>query len=312
MDESIASGVEGGRRVLVTGGSGFIGRYIVERLLREGVVPVTYDRDPVRPRPGVVAVHGELHDVPCLVRALEEHGVREIIHTAGISDPDISLGMPVATFFANAMGTVNVLEAARLTGINRVVNFSSSSVYGHKPEGVTEDIKLEPITPYGVSKVAAELLGKVYTDLYQVETVALRVTWVYGPGNKVPETTHKMLRAAIDGTPFRMENGADHPMPMVYVEDVAEATWLALNSTTISQPAYTITGLDRPTLGEVAELVMRHVPGSDVQVGEGKLHLHELGPIDRGAAERDFGYVPGRGMDSGIGEYASWLREHEF
>lgn len=297
---------------MVTGGSGFIGRHIVARLVEGGRQVLTYDRDPVPPQDGLITVHGELHDIPRMIRTIEEHGVREIIHTAGISDPDVSLEMPVTTFFANVMGTVNLLEAARLTGIEKVVNFSSSSVFGHQPEGVREDVKLEPVTPYGVSKLAAEKLGKVYSEIYDLDVTALRVTWVYGPGNKMPETVNQLIRAALDGKPYVRDEGADHPMPMVYVDDVASATWCALNSVRPPLPAYTITGPDRLDLGGLAEAVQAQLPDGDIRIGNGDLHLHRLGPIDTSATEADLGFRPDWGIERGIRTYVAWLQKNPF
>ncbi len=156
-------------RVLITGGRGYVGRGVVDRLVTLGHLVVSYDRDHWVSDGPVIPVHGELYDIPRLLWALQEHEVDAIVHTAAISHPDVSLVAPVATFEANVMGTVQLFEAARLAGVRRIVNFSSSSVYGHVETVVREDLPLRPLTPYGVTKVATELLGEVYARQHGID-----------------------------------------------------------------------------------------------------------------------------------------------
>jgi nucleoside-diphosphate-sugar epimerase len=306
-------------RILVTGGRGYVGQWIVRTLVEAGRPVVTYDRDYWPGAPGVIATHGELQDATRLARVLEEQRVGRVIHTASISHPDVSVQMPVATFQANAMGTVELYEAARLAGVERVVNFSSSSIYGFHDGRVDERTPLEPRTPYGVSKIAGDLLGRVYRDLYAFDVFSLRVFWVYGPGQKLPEYTHDLLRAALDGAPFWLAQGADHPLPMVFVRDVAAAAILAADAPrdAIAQAAYNISGPEWPTLGELAARVRALIPGADLEIGPGDLPLdqlgdHRIGAVDIGAAARDLGYRPAWDLERGLGEYAEWLRSNEY
>jgi UDP-glucose 4-epimerase len=298
--------------VLVTGGRGYVGRAIVRKLAEQGTTVIRYDRDHFEPSDGIGQVQGELYDVPRLLDVLREHAVDAIIHTAAISHPDVSLAMPVATFEANVTGTVAVFEAARLSPrVGRVVNFSSSSVYGHVDGDVREDLPLRPITPYGVTKVATDLLGGVYRDLYDVDVVSLRLTWVYGPGNRMPEHVRDIVRAALAGEPYRAPAGADHPLPLIHVEDAADGTIAALRAARVSQPSYNLSGPELPTLGEVAERVRALVPGADIEIGPGDLPLHRLGRFDMTATERDLGYEPAWNLDRGLPAYVEWLRDHE-
>jgi nucleoside-diphosphate-sugar epimerase len=123
--------------VLVTGGSGFLGRHLVERLTSAGERVVSYNRDHIESTDAdVVPVQGELYDVVRLVRVLGEHAVDRIVHTAAISHPEVSIEMPVATFAANVDGTLHVFEAARMGGVARVVNFSSEAVFGDQPRSL--------------------------------------------------------------------------------------------------------------------------------------------------------------------------------
>jgi UDP-glucose 4-epimerase len=294
-------------RVLVTGGRGYVGRRAVERLVALDHTVVSYDRDHWVSDGPVIPVHGELYDLPRLLWALQEHAIDAIIHTAAISHPDVSLVAPVATFEANVMGTVHLLEAARIAGVIKVVNFSSSSVYGHVEGVVREDLVLKPLTPYGVTKVATEQLAEVYARLHGFDVRSVRLTWAYGPGNRMPEFVGDMLTAAIAGQPYILESGTDHPLPLIYIDDAAEGTVRALLATDPQQPAYTVAGPEVPTLGAVAELVRARYPQATIEIGPGPLPLHQLPAIDLSAAQADLGYEPQWTVERGLATYADAL-----
>ncbi|HET6509691.1 MAG TPA: SDR family oxidoreductase [Baekduia sp.] len=294
-------------RVLVTGGRGYVGRRAVDRLVALGHEVFSYDRDHWVSDGPVVPVHGELYDTPRLLWALREHAVDAIVHTAAISHPDVSLVAPIATFEANVMGTVHLFEAARLAGVTRIVNFSSSSVYGHVEGVVREDVPLRPLTPYGVTKLATEHLAEVYARLHGFDVRSLRLTWAYGPGNRMPEFVGDMLTAAITDKPYTLESGTDHPLPLIYIDDAAEGTVRALLAEGPARPAYTVAGPEVPTLGTVADLVRARYPRATIEIGPGPLPLHQLPAIDLGAARADLGYEPRWTVERGLAVYADAL-----
>ena len=202
---------------LVTGSRGFVGRHLVDQLLAADERVIAYNRDfTVDTRDGVVAVLGELFDIPRLTETLRKYDVDRIIHTAGQSHPGVSIELPITTFAANADGTLAVYEAARTTGVRRIVFFSSEcavgNIDGHEP--VTEAVKPAPTTVYGVTKVAGELLGSVYNSLYDMEVVSLRITEVYGPGLWMPSLLGDMIRAGLRGDTFRLECRRRTPLPV--------------------------------------------------------------------------------------------------
>lgn len=311
----MASSSGSSRPILITGGRGFVGKWIVRRLVEQGQPVVTYDRDPWPDEPGVRSIHGELVDVMYLMRVLEEHEVDAVIHTAAISSPDPGANMPTATLIANAIGTANVLEASRAAAVRRVVNFSSSSIYGWHPEPVDEGTAPAPVAAYGVSKVAAEGLTKVFRENHGQDVLALRVCWVYGTGLRTPqEYVGQMIDAAVNDRPFALPSGAEHPLPLVAVGDVAEAAILAARAESVGQYVYNVAGPDWKTLGEVAEQVRAAVPGASIELGPGYLPLdelgdHRLGEVDISAARRDFGYQPSLDSTRGIENYIGALRE---
>jgi UDP-glucose 4-epimerase len=300
---------------LVTGGRGYIGRHLVDQLLGEGAKVVSYNRDfSVDERDGLTVVQGELYDIPRLTETLRRSSVDRIIHTAGQSHPGVSVDLPWTTFKANAEGTLAVYEAARATGVRRIVNFSSECAVGNTPLGVqaAEDVMPRPTTPYGVTKVAGELFGTVYNSLYGMEIVSLRVTEVYGPGLWMPSLLGDMIRAGLRGETFVLESGGDHPFQFVYVEDVATAARLASVSMTLSQPVYNVSGGRQVTITDTARLLEQHIPGSRYEIGRGLLpQWDSQGPYDLTASRRDLGYIPAWSLETGIVEQIDWLREHD-
>jgi UDP-glucose 4-epimerase len=283
--------------VLVTGGTGFLGRHIVSELAAAGVTVVSYNRDhSVSSNSKVVAVQGELFDIPKLARTLADYRVDRVIHTAAQSHPEISIDLPVTTFAANVNGTLALLEATRMSPVTRrVVNLSSECAYGHLDENglVAESAPTLPNTPYGVTKVAGELLGRVYSNLYGLDVVSLRVSEIYGPGLTMPAVLMDMIAAAVRGRPFRLDSGALHRFQFVHVSDVARASILASEHAALPQYVYNITGGEQLTLAQAADLVRSRFPGADIALGPGYLPgWDRQGPFDISAAERDFGYRP--------------------
>jgi len=302
--------------VLVTGGTGFLGSYVIDELVREGHQVVSYNRDHSVPtHRGVTAVQGELFDLPRLVRACDEHGADHIIHTAAQSHPEISIELPMSTFAANVDGTLAVFEAARMCPTPpRIVNLSSECAYGDLDESapVTESARTLPNTPYGVTKVAGELLGRVYSTRYGVDIVSLRVTELYGPGLKLPEVLREMVVAAVRGVPFRLDSGGSHRFQFVHVTDVARAVVLAMAKPQLPQYVYNVSGGVQVTLADVVALVKGMFPTCSLDVGPGHLSgWDHQGPFDISPAASDFGYEPQVGLAEGIEAYATWLTDHD-
>jgi UDP-glucose 4-epimerase len=298
--------------MMVTGGLGFVGRHLVSMLVADGSRVVSYNRDYSTSEDAeVTAVQGELFDIPRLLRALQEQQVDRIIHTAGMSDPLASIELPLTTFAANVQGTLSLLEAARMAGVRRVVNFSSECAYGDQDcELVREDVRLRPLTPYGVTKVATELLGDVYTRLYGVEVISLRIGEIYGSRSTMPGYLIDLVSTVARGRPYRLAEGGDHPFNWVHVEDVCRGARAAATVPRPEQGVYNIAGGRQATLNEAAQIVRRIFPEADIEIGGGFIQdLDRQGPWDISAAARDLAYRPSWRLEDGITQLAASMNE---
>jgi nucleoside-diphosphate-sugar epimerase len=302
--------------ILVTGGAGFTGRRIVELLHTHGHHVVSYNRDLTdNPMSGVVAVQGELFDIPRLLTVIDDHSVDAIVHTAAMSHPTLSLDFPVATFAANSEGTVAILEAARLKAIRRVVNFSSETVYGSVEGPVSEDTATAPTTPYAVTKVAGELLGKVYAERYGVDVISLRIAQVYGPGNRMPEIVGDILKSVVSGKPFTQPYGRDHCYNLVYVNDVAEAALAAISApySETRQLAYNISSQEYWSLHNVINEIETLCPGADIHVGPGRdTELDLQGQFETTAAADALAFTSMWPLNRALPDYLAWLGAQHF
>jgi UDP-glucose 4-epimerase len=299
--------------ILVTGGLGYTGRIIVRQLAERGFKVVNYNRDYSEVETDLVTpVQGELYDIPRLVRTIERYEVDRIIHTAAMSHPDLSIDLPVTTVVANIEGTVNLMEAMRLAGVKRLVNFSSETVYGNHTDPIDERCATVPTTPYGVTKVAVEHFSRVYNELYGLESLCLRFAEVYGPGNKMPQILRDIIKLALRGQVYRMESGADHLFHFIHAEDVGRAAILAAFAEKPNASVFNVFGDRCWKLSEAVDVIRKLLPEADIAIGPGNCHLDRQGPWDQSAAKREFGYAPSYTLEDGLAAYVEWLRTNEY
>jgi UDP-glucose 4-epimerase len=290
-----------GKTVLVTGASGLVGRYIVDALADRGEQVVGYnDTRATGANEPMETVLGEMFDLPRLLHVMREHEVQRLVHAADMS---------VATVIANVEGVLHLLEAARLAGIEgRIVLLSSSAVYGNNDGPIDEFSPLRPRTAYAVTKVTAEQLGAVYSNLYGLDVVALRIAEAYGRELALPSVLRALIRSAVNGEVFRSSVGADHTFHLVHGEDIYRAVLASLDATNPSQRIYNITGGERHSLAQIVALIHNLFPESRIEVGPGQLPaLDRQGPLDIRAADRDLGYRPIWGLARGLDDYVEWL-----
>ena len=232
------------KKCLVTGGAGFIGSNLVERLIRDGVQVRVLDNlstgllENLEPfRRDIDFVQGDVRDLNALQEVMSE--VEVVFHQAAEVSVPRSVEDPVETAIVNDLGTLQILETARRAGVKRVVLASSCAVYGDLPPlPKKEDMETRPLSPYAASKLHGETYGYLYNDLYGLETVCLRYFNVYGP-KQDPSSPYSgvisifMDKAGRGDLPTIYGDGEQY-RDFVYVADVVQANLLAAHKEGVS------------------------------------------------------------------------------
>lgn len=319
-------------RVLVTGGTGFIGINVVRFLAGQGdEVIVLYRSSPDQAAMDFLAdvedrltlVSGDVEDRQGLTELVGERRIEAIIHGAAMTPTlETERRMPLKIMQINFMGTLNALEAARANDVSRFVYVSSNGVYGavEDPEKpVTEDAKLAAKNLYGVAKIASEGVCRRYRMLYDMEVVSGRVCATYGPmerpsgSRKGMSAVHEAAHAAQHGRPLRV-TGLSVSRSWTHVEDIARGLVGLLKAPRPNYDVYNVSYGEAYTLKEVLDafeelepsfqytVVHEGVPADVAYDGS-----RQRGPMDITRLREDIGYDPQYELASGVRAYMSWL-----
>jgi UDP-glucose 4-epimerase len=293
-----------------------IGGQVAELLRARGDEVVGYDsRGPSDDSriAGVNYVRGDINDHPRLYGAMQRHGVRKVVHTGAISTPFIEADNPYLVCQTNIVGTLNVYEASRVFGVDRVINFGSESGYGTlRGPSVNEETPLRPTTIYGVTKATGDMLGTVYSDQLGLDVVSFRPTLVYGPRRFSYEPARDLIRAALSGVEATIPAPPDLPFQGVYARDVAQAVILALDGPRAPRRSYNITSGEVFTLVQVADAIRGHLPGLRVRFAPDPAQppAQPRPAYDISAVTGDLGYRTAWPLARAIPDYIEWLRAH--
>jgi UDP-glucuronate 4-epimerase len=230
-------------RILVTGGAGFIGSHLVEKLLATGHEVSILDDfndfyDPLIKRANVepvaddVALHRiDLRDGAAVSQLFQREKFDAIAHLAARAGVRPSISQPQLYYDTNVTGTLHLLEAARMTGIQRFIFASSSSVYGIcKTVPFSEDIHLtQTISPYAATKVAGEFLCSTYSHLYRMRIVALRFFTVYGARQRPDLAIHQFTRKIHAGQPIDQFGDGTTRRDYTYIDDIIQGVMAAFD-----------------------------------------------------------------------------------
>ena len=252
-------------RVLVTGGGGFIGSHLVGRLVRDGHSVRVLDNFATGRRENLLPFLADIELVEGDLQSYERANiaVRDVdlvLHQAALPSVPRSVQDPLTSNASNVIGTLNILLAARDSGVERVVFASSSSVYGaNRTLPKVEELSPEPISPYAVAKLAGEGYCRSFHHVYGLETVALRYFNVFGPRqdllSQYASVVPNFITALREGRPLTIYGDGEQSRDFTYVGNVVEANVLAMSAADVSGRVYNIACGRRITVNQlVAEL----------------------------------------------------------
>lgn len=314
------------QNILVTGGAGFIGSHLVDKLLSEGdwIVTVVDDfNDFYEPsiKRANVASHSQhpnyrleeadIRQRAALERIFDESKIDCIVHLAARAGVRPSLDQPLLYSQTNIEGTLNLLELSRQHNIKQFVFGSSSSVYGinAKVPFSEDDPIRQPISPYAATKAAGELLCHTYTHLYGIRCVCLRFFTVYGPRQRPDLAIHKFARLISEGKPIPVFGDGTTRRDYTYVDDIIAGVRAAID---YSRTEYEVINLGESRTVELAELISLLEKELDLSA---RIDRQPLQPgdvpqtfADITKARQLLGYNPQTQIETGIKRFVEWFR----
>jgi UDP-glucose 4-epimerase len=308
---------------MVTGGAGFIGSHLTERLLEMGSHVTVFDRfdrfyegkeanlATASKSPLFRLIDGDILDPDRLDSAMKDIDV--VFHDAGQAGVGFSIENPHATYEVNVEGTLNVLWSARRKGVKRFVNASSSSIFG-KPDylPIDESHPTHPTSPYGVSKLAAEQYVKVFHRVYGMNAVSLRYFSVYGPRGRPDQVIHRFTESLAHNRPPLINGDGSHTRDFTHVSDVVAATISAAEREGMGGEVFNIGFGKRTSISELAEklivLTGREGKVRPTHVEESKGDFPDT-QADNRKAQKLLGWKPKVSLDRGLKDYVGWYKE---
>jgi UDP-glucose 4-epimerase len=306
-------------RILVTGGAGFIGSHIVDRLLNEGhdvrvIDDLSYGSIEnlihQKNNKNFQFIKGDIRNPETVKKAVKDVDI--VFHEASLVGIILSVQNPTLTHEVNVTGTLNLLQASTDLGVKRFVHASSAAVYGNpsRPKK-KEDMPLDPTdSPYAASKLAAENYVTVYNKLYGLETVSLRYFNVYGPRQRVNVPTAYgsvillFLNRLLKNMPPLIFGDGEQARDFVYVKDVVEANMLALNSKNAPANVFNIGTGKEVSINTVAKVMKELMNKTEIK----DIHAAPRPPdVRRGFADTEkakklLGYKPQFSLRKGIAD----------
>ena len=298
-------------KALVTGGGGFIGSHLVDRLLDEGYEVRVLDNFSTGRRENLQELKDEIELVEGDVQSYERahnavRGCELVFHLAALPSVPRSVHDPLTTNASNVIGTLNVLLAARDSEVRRVVFASSSSVYGANSKlPKAEDHRPVPVSPYAVGKLAAEGYCRSFWEVYGLETVALRFFNTFGsrqdPFSQYAAVIPRFAAALLSGEAPRVFGDGEQTRDFTHVDNVVEASLLAAGAGGVAGLVFNIASGSRVSVNELLEL-LRELSGRDVEARYEAARAGEVrhSQADITAARRGLGYSPNVSLREGL------------
>jgi UDP-glucuronate 4-epimerase len=309
--------------VLVTGGAGFIGSHVMERLTSGGHSVTCLDNfdefyDPRVKRSNIASmvssgdvrlVEGDIRDTAALERCFSGDSIDAVVHLAARAGVRPSLLQPELYYDVNVTGTLRLLEAMRRHGVRKMLFASSSSVYGNnrKTPFSETDIVDNPVSPYAASKKAGELLCHTYSHLYGFDIFCLRFFTVYGPRQRPEMAIHQFARNIIAGHPVTLYGDGTTRRDYTYIDDILDGITKSLEN---------VRGYEVLNLGESRTVELRSLVSTLEAALNRKADIRwepmqpgdvEITYADIDKARRLVGYAPRWPLEAGIRSFVDWL-----
>ena len=316
------------KRILLTGGAGFIGSHVAESLILRGTKLSIVDNldnfyalsrkrlnlQEIRNAGTYEFFEVDVRDMGALRKVAEQVQPEIVIHLAARAGVRPSIEQPALYESVNVAGTVNLLEIAREFKVQRLIFGSSSSVYGitNTVPFCEDDLKTRPISPYAATKLAAELMCYTYTHLYGLTTLCLRFFTVYGPRQRPDLAIHKFTALIESGKPIPVYGDGSMGRDYTYVDDIVAGVVASLEYTPEPRLPFEVFNLGNSHPVRLAELI------AQLEAATGKEALQERLPDQPGdvpitwanidKAKRLLGYSPKTSMEQGLRNFVAWYR----
>ena len=317
------------RSILITGGAGFIGSHLINRLLSEGGWQITviddfndfYDPaikraavEPYRSNPNFKLIEADIRNYDALTQAFTGNSFDCIVHLAARAGVRPSLTNPQLYVETNIDGTMNLLELARVHHVRQFVFGSSSSVYGTnaKVPCSEDDPIFQPISPYAATKAAGELLCHTYSHLYGMRMVCLRFFTVYGARQRPDLAIHKFAKLIAAGKPIPVFGDGTTRRDYTYIDDIIAGVRAAID---YHASNYEIINLGESRTVELRELIslLEKALGKNAQIDRQPMQPGDVPQTfaDIGKARRLLKYDPQTQIEDGIRKFVEWFRERK-
>lgn len=308
-----------GKRIVITGGAGFIGSSLAHALKDDNELVVIDDlstgrRENLQGGEDIAFVQGTIEDQAMVKGAME--GAEIVFHQAAMASVQKSIEDPVHCARVNVSGTLNVLVAARDAGARKVVFASSSAVYGDTDQvPTTEEVQLAPLSPYAASKIAGENFCRSFGEVYGLETVCLRYFNVYGP-RQDPHSEYsavipKFMHLAAEGRPLQVFGSGDQVRDFVFISDVVEANVLAATSSVGGGEQINVGRGVAVSVNDIASEIGELVGGVLVEHGEARSGeiFRSVASVEK--ARRFLGFEARVDVRAGLGNMRACLSGHQ-
>lgn len=313
-----------GKTVLITGGTGHVGRETVRQAIERGwAVLATFRSGTPEPINGVQWLRLDLRDRDQTEKALGAIHIDCVIHTAAAPNEEICRPDPLGAIRANVDAVAILLDQARRKNWGRLINVSTGSVFQNSSDEshpILEDTPPSVTNVYSTTKACGEMLTRMFRTQYGLSAATARISWVYGPPLLPANRSNPrgpipwFLRCAMRGEAINEKSGGDFAASFTHVSDVAAGLLALAASPTLNHDVYHVGSGINFTTHQVADAVRAACPGVIIEIGPGTApwtdHTKMRAPLAGTKLFDDTGFRPALGLSEGIRHFANWIRNH--